>query len=207
MAAASEAWDWKDVGRGGVGQPAAVEPSPAAGSAVSAVAVAWGREDDGPVFCNCCRLWLNGHTQWEDRIRGKKHKKKLLQSGRCLRFLCVKDGVDPTDGWVGAVTEQLEALNLGKVVGSEDKQPAAWASCSRNKSQPQPPHLSARSSPAAELETQTPSDDYCKAYAQAIELLLGSGAQADQVEVEAREMAMMAVQERAQRKLRLASMD
>ena len=57
------------------------------------------------------------------------------------------------------------------------------------------------------FETQTSSDDYCKAYAQAIELLLGSGAQADQVEVEAREMAMMVVQERAQRKLRLASMD
>ena len=87
MAAASEAWDWKDVGRGGVEQPAAVEPSPAAGSAVSAVAVAWGREEDGPVFCNCCRLWLNGHTQWEDHLRGKKHKKSLLQSGKCLSFL------------------------------------------------------------------------------------------------------------------------
>ena len=57
------------------------------------------------------------------------------------------------------------------------------------------------------FETQTSSDDYCKAYAQAVDLLLGSGAQADQVELEAHEMAMMALQERAQRKQRLYSMD
>ena len=57
------------------------------------------------------------------------------------------------------------------------------------------------------FETQTSSDDYCKAYAQAVELLLGSGAQADQVELEAREMAVEALEERAQRWQRLNSMD
>ena len=125
MAASSEAWDREDVGRGGVEQPAAVEPSAAAGSAVPQPAV-------------------------EDVGRG---------------------GVEQSD------------------------------------SAAKPDQSQASAAKPAPFETQTPSDDYCKAYAQAIELLLGSGAQADQVEVEAREMAMMAVQERAQRKLRLASMD
>ena len=27
------------------------------------------------IYCNCCDMWLNGPTQWEDHKVGKKHKK------------------------------------------------------------------------------------------------------------------------------------
>jgi hypothetical protein len=30
---------------------------------------------DDAVYCDCCRMWLNGPTQWEDHKIGRKHKK------------------------------------------------------------------------------------------------------------------------------------
>ena len=31
--------------------------------------------DDDAIYCDCCKMWLNGPTQWEDHKIGKKHKK------------------------------------------------------------------------------------------------------------------------------------
>ena len=41
------------------------------------------------VYCEICLMWLNGSTQWEDHLIGKKHKKNCKQQGtgmpRCHR--------------------------------------------------------------------------------------------------------------------------
>ena len=36
------------------------------------------------VYCDVCEMWLNGHQQWEDHERGKKHQKNLWRGEQSL---------------------------------------------------------------------------------------------------------------------------
>ena len=42
--------------------------------------------DKEPVYCDICKIHLNGRTQYEDHLLGKKHKKKLLTAGAWQRW-------------------------------------------------------------------------------------------------------------------------
>ena len=34
-------------------------------------------EIDEAVYCDYCKMWLNGHAEWEDHKIGKKHKNNV----------------------------------------------------------------------------------------------------------------------------------
>ena len=44
-----------------------------------------------PHFCPCCRFWLSGLRQWEERQAGKKRRRNLKASRRCLDLLRAAD--------------------------------------------------------------------------------------------------------------------
>eukprot|EP00974_Lingulodinium_polyedra_P007916 754231-Lingulodinium_polyedra.AAC.1 len=33
-------------------------------------------DQEGPVFCTICGFWLNGLSQWDEHLRGRKHRCK-----------------------------------------------------------------------------------------------------------------------------------
>ena len=35
---------------------------------------------DDAILFEVCELWLNGHTQWEDHLLGKKHRRNVRRS-------------------------------------------------------------------------------------------------------------------------------
>ena len=41
--------------------------------------------EEGAVYCDVCRIWLNGQTQWEDHKIGKMHRKLHRTFSRAAR--------------------------------------------------------------------------------------------------------------------------
>ena len=38
--------------------------------------------DDGAVYCKCCKIFLNGQEQYNDHVLGKKHRKNYTRTSR-----------------------------------------------------------------------------------------------------------------------------